>query len=381
MKRLCVLFLATALAVILSAGMVCAQTFSNANMKFTVPSGWYASENDSGIVTLINGSNASDFIMLRLFYVGGCTLQFVAESAYEGMGGIGGLTHDAEGLYSFLIKYPSGVYLMASLLDNSLDSGIPWGYCFMSFVPISSAGSTAAEVLWNNIYNTMIFSPDPVEGSMQTFSRMNVFVPDGWTPEETDGGKSVALYQDTDREAYIKIDVDTTDGKSLEEIANSLCAANNGSGLQRASSGYYGFYFTNASGVKVAVFVDNSATDSRVPSGYYLVQSASSKTNLYVFSKVLSSFTITVGDTDGNEPGRRDFGANEANINAKSNTVNNYAVTDIINNNDWDNSGSQDNQVDDEQPSSSGSSGGCSAGFGSLALLVLCTAFIVRKSR
>ena len=210
MKRSFVLLLAASLAVILPAGLACAQSFSN--MTLAVPSGWYASETNT-VVTLINGSDTRDFMLLQLFYMGSSTLQSVANTWYEGLGGTGDINHDEEGRYSFWITPSNGARFQVLLEDNSYSSRIPQDCGFIA-VMAASSGNTAGSVFFNDIYDTLTFSlsnngGDAISGDVQTFSRMSFFVPDGWTPEETDGGKSVAVYRDnSNREAFIKFDVD-----------------------------------------------------------------------------------------------------------------------------------------------------------------------------
>ena len=354
MKRSFVLSLATALAVMLSAGIVFAQTFTN--ISFNVPSGWTATEDSSGVVTVTNDSNSSESIMLQLGSMGTSTLQQIANAYYSRFSGTSSPTQGEGGNYYFSSQTSDGVRMFHEFYDHAYNSEIPEGYYFWECY-VGNDTSALIEVFFSDggIYDSLTFHPnssnntDPTDetdnttgGTVQTFSSMQVLVPEGWNAAENDDGSIVYLQSSSDSSLFINLLVSQTNGASLSSIAEQYCESLNGENLT-SENGYYQFTYVHSSGQRCTVFLDDNTTSSKVPSGYYWVQLVSNAVGSELMNEVLNSVVITVSGTGGNNGGDSNTGGGSS--------------------------------------SSGGSSGGCSAGFGSLAILALCSAFIVRKSR
>ena len=126
----------------------------------------------------------------------------------------------------------------------------------------------------------------------RTLTDMTLYVPDTYTYDDDDG--TVLLYDIYDRTAFMSFWVGTTDGSSLSHIADDYCDAAYGYNFRRdATSGWYAFD-TDDLGTTATVYIDDSTTNSRVPSGYYWVQIFSISVPSGTRSKVYSSVVITV---------------------------------------------------------------------------------------
>ena len=350
MRRSLVFSLAVSLALMRLIAPSYAATFTYVTLD--VPSGWTATESDTGIVRLTNNSDNSDNILIQLGSLGSGTLQQVANNYYSGLNGTGGLQQSDEyGYYYFRSQTSNGVVMLNLLEDHNTDSRIPAGY--YSYMGIT-VGGTASDVFFNDVYSTLQYhaggssSPNSdtpsnggntTGGSVQTFTSMRVLVPSGWTASENDDGDTVRLRNQSDSTQFIDLFLGNVNGRTLREIAEYWYGEFNGQNLSQPSStsGYYRFAYRTGGGTTVTIFIDDSTTDSRVLSGYYWLQAVSNPVDDELFNEVLRSIVFTVSGNGG----------------GNSNNVS----------------------------SSGGGGGGCSAGFGSLALLALCSAFIVRKSR
>ena len=175
MKRSFVLFLAAALAVMLSAGIVCAQNLTN--MSFTVPSGWTATEARSGVVTIANNSNSSESIMLQLGRMGTNTLRQIAVAYHSNFAGTTGTTQGSSGDYYFHSNTSAGVRMFHRFDDHNSDSKVPEGYYF--WVCYVGGEPTAVMNVYfeQGIYSSLKFhpktggTPTPTGGVEKTFGR------------------------------------------------------------------------------------------------------------------------------------------------------------------------------------------------------------------
>ena len=387
MKRLLAFLLTVSLLVLCMLGSASAQVFSKTalhvsskaashvfskaalqsftNMTVDVPSGWTAAESDNGdILTLRNNSDSSQYIRFAIGSTSGRTLQAIAESLCSTNNGSNLEQNSSSGFYSFTFTNTSGNKSMAFVDDSTTDSRVPSGYYWVQFVSTNTDST-----LWNNVLSSLVItvsstpntptpSPDTTTTlTTQSFTNMTVGVPSGWTASESDNGDILTLRNNSDSSQYIRFAIGSINGRTLQAIAESLCSTNNGSNLeQNSTSGFYSFTFTNASGNKSIAFVDDSTTDSRVPSGYYWVQFVSINTDSTLWKNVLSSLVITAGgggsQTTAQEEETKNRVSQELLMNPQGRVVIN-----------------------------SDSGGGCSTGMGTLSLLVLALALVQRKHR
>ena len=361
MKRSLVFSLVTLSAIVFLTVPATATAFTYVTLN--VPSGWSATESESGVVVLVNDSNRTDRILIQLGVLSGTTLQTAANIYYSSLNGTGGLQQDDLGYYYFVSQITGSLFMTHILQDHNTYSIVPEGYFWYTGITL---GGTARDVFFDEIFSTIEFHAEYTSGSVQTFSRMKVLVPEGWSAEENDEDGTVALYSSLDSKKHIEMFVGNTGGDSLQAIAEEYCNTLNGQELARsgATSGYYWFSFVDSEGNGCTAFVDDSTTDSRVPDGYYWFQATSNVVGGNVFSAVLRSVVITVGDT-GNDDNRGSSGGNGS-------------TSDIDKNINRDNIGYTDGSY---STGDGDSNSGCSAGFSAAALLSLCAVFRLRKSR
>ena len=92
----------------------------------------------------------------------------------------------------------------------------------------------------------LVFVATAAFGAVQAFSKFSLDVPAGWSASEQD--ETVTLIAD-DQTASLTISIASTEGKSLEVVANGLSEAFKGTKPEVDADGDYTFTFDNGNGV------------------------------------------------------------------------------------------------------------------------------------
>lgn len=92
----------------------------------------------------------------------------------------------------------------------------------------------------------LVFVATAAFGAVQDFSKFSLDVPAGWSASEQDD--TVTLIAD-DKTASMTISVASTEGNSLEVVANSLSETLKGTKPEVDADGDYSFTFDNGNGV------------------------------------------------------------------------------------------------------------------------------------
>ena len=340
MKRSLLFCLVTALVVVLSAGLACAQTFSR--IIVDVPSGWSASESESGAtVTLQSNSDSTAQIVITVGKKGTSTLQDVANYFYQQLGGTN-LEQGNGGYYVFNYTSSGEISYRVYVDDENTDPRINTGdYCITGISLTSNSEEVFQAVLDSITFRVWSESsgesPSTGTGTTKTFTDMRLSVPSGWTASESDSGV-VTIINTSNTADMIFLQLSTLGTSTLQNVANNYYSELGGTGgINQGGSGYYYFNGTDSSGTSLFHKLDDHYTDSKVPEGYYWWSCFSSEDAVDVFFEDIYD-TLTFSTGSGGTSGGGTSGG-----------------------------------------SSDGSSGGCSAGTGALSLLVLALAFIPRK--
>lgn len=156
---------------------------------------------------------------------------------------------------------------------------------------------------------------------------------------------------------------DTGRPLTLPQVGNNMLVGYQSRGSrqvndQAQNSGYYSFDYFVGQGVTMRYIFTGKDYDSRIKDGYYL-------TYHYTFDMLETSEVNAIIDSITIDGAKRSTGTSEQ---GGATTQEGGTGT------------GGGNTTGQEVGGSGGGGGGCSAGLGSLALIVLCSAFIVRKS-
>ncbi len=175
----------------------------------------------------------------------------------------------------------------------------------LSCIIIAAMVSAAFAVPDNDIVDALIAAKNSMSAlsreevsaadTTRTFTNMAVTVPAGWSATESDSGMTIQLRDDSDSSRFIMFQIGKSEGASLLTIAQSYCNQANGYNFEQAEGGYYQFV-TDSLSSHAVVFIDDSTTSSKVPSGYYWVQVAAGNLSGILYN-VLNSFSIIINDS------------------------------------------------------------------------------------
>ena len=368
-------------------------------MTLDVPYNWDYSESENSethIVRLNDRSNSNAFILLQVFPIGNYSLPEIAETYFDELKG--------DSLYTF----ENGAYWFETNIGSDLGAGttvyldshqtaniVPEGYvcvqAISAYVPDSIIEDVASSITF-----TVGNSTNQTTGTTQTVGEMTMTVPSGWTPTLSQYG--VVSISDSDGDKII-LSLMSLGNLTLQSAAYNLYNTLEGTKtvLSQDSSGYFSFTITNSYGVKFLTFVDDSTTYTRIPSGYYCVQMlTNNSTTADAYKMVWESINFTPSDSSNNGNNYGESGGNySTDSNATFNVISNNSSSTKIDNlgsdtsnqsgsiviNKTGGSNSQtvvvegdtyNNTVNTQKnPTVNVSGGGCNAGFGLLAILVL----------
>ena len=118
---------------------------------------------------------------------------------------------------------------------------------------------------------------------------------------------TIQLRDDSDSSRFIMFQIGKSEGASLLTIAQSYCNQADGYNFEQAEGGYYQFV-TDSLSSHAVVFIDDSTTSSKVPSGYYWVQVAAGNLSGILYN-VLNSFSIIINYSGNDVADESDYAA------------------------------------------------------------------------
>ena len=345
------------------------QTFTKISVE--VPDGWTASESDSGSVVYLGSSTVR--VSISMVAKNDRSLYEMARLAYTEYSGVGEMSHGSDGLYSF--SSTIGTNALILVFDNEYASNINDDWCSIVLLRgsvisqedlFTILGSITLNENW--LYNHGIEDTSD-QATEQTFTKMSVKVPGGWTATENNTGDIVYIAHDGTPVSRVIIWLIENNGRTLEEVANYAYEELNGSNGPSLQNGKV--YTFNVE--RLGAFVMDHQTVSGIPEGYSCVVyiSGSNPENL---SAIIQSIKVNTSGTGGNG---NNNGGNGGNNNNGGDGGNNNNGGNGNNNNGGNNNNNGGN--DNTSNVSGGSGGGCNSGLSALVLVLLGFALTRKK--
>ena len=317
MKRFLLFSLVTALLLSSSTSFAATQTFTR--FSCNVPAGWTAVENDAGsIVRFTKDSDSSKIVYVQMVK-NTLSLDDTANQICNTFNGTG-LAMNSSNVYHFIFQL-DGAETHGFVYGRQSRSSFPEGvYCFLSTSGtivmtgdtitamdqgVSTInGSITANTSWANggssnddggNSNDDNNTTTTLEGTVQTFTRLSVKVPDGWTGSESDSGATVYITNNADSSMRFSIQVVNMLGRTLKAMADEAYSTYGGTGeiaYGSSSSEFAGVYmFTVSRGGNVLVFDNQYATG--LMEGYCsLIYATPMSVDIEVIKMILKSVTV-----------------------------------------------------------------------------------------
>ena len=232
-----------------TAGVGTVQDFTKLSVR--IPDGWNTSEDASGNV-YITSKDKNATIGLQVLRKGNTSVQNLAIQAFNVFNGTGNIRDGRFGLYFYTA---SGNIIF--VFDNTIQfgsqthPGMPDGVvCVMHLeggLFFDETDMVFASIVVNDKWaksNNVFDAADVMEGTVQTFTRISVKVPKGWTASQNSTGTTVYIASG-DIDFSIQVGTKSANGGTLETTANTAYNNYHGIGeLEYMQSGLYMFSTT-----------------------------------------------------------------------------------------------------------------------------------------